>query len=266
MELIFAPALPNLLSTWSGPTSLRGASTSPTWRGNVLLTLFLRGGADGLSVLVPHGDDHYHRQRPTLTLGKPRKGGVLDLDGYFGLHPALAPLLPLYRSGMLAGVHAIGSADQSRSHFEAMATMERGARSDPQSIPSGWLARAVAESRIDNQSPMRAVAFGPVFPDILRGKAGAIQVDDLSELRLRGNAAQQRRLRDRYGKHPDVLGKHGRGTFAVLDALQRVNPADYKPSGGAVYPETPLGRGFKQAAILIKADVGTQAIALDRHG
>jgi uncharacterized protein (DUF1501 family) len=266
MEMIAARPLVELLGGWSGPTSLRSVATNKTWRGNVLVTLFLRGGADGVSVLVPHADDHYHRQRPTLSLGTPKRGGVVDLDGFYGLHPALAPLLPLYRSGQLAGIHAIGSQDRSRSHFEAMATMERGAAADPQSIPSGWLARAVAGSSTQNPSPLRAVAFGPVFPDILRGAAGAVQLDDLSQLRLRGNARHREGLRQRYSRESGPLGQHGRETFQVVDALDRISPTSSRTANGAVYPQSPLGRGFQQAALLIKADVGAQAIALDRHG
>ncbi|MFM7321127.1 MAG: DUF1501 domain-containing protein [Armatimonadota bacterium] len=246
-------------------SALMGATTERAWRGNVLVTLFLRGGADGLSVLVPHGDDGYHRQRPTLSLGTPSRSGVRDIDGFFGLHPALEPLERWFREGRMAGIHAIGSMDRSRSHFEAMATMERGSRSDPQAIPSGWLARAV-ESLPQPGAPLRSVAIGGTFPDILRGAAGAIQLRDLGQLRLRVGSAPAARLRSRFARVAGPLGDHGRDTFAMLEALGRIDPKSYKPSRGALYPTSGLGNGLRDAAILIKADVGTRAIALDRSG
>ena len=133
---LFALGALSALSLTAGTRSALGGVTVTPRRqgppGDVLVSIFLRGGVDGLSVVVPHGDDDYYRNRPTLALGRPgdrrRKSEdrALDLDGYFGLHPALAPLMPLHDAGQLAAIHACGSGDQTRSHFEAMATMERG--------------------------------------------------------------------------------------------------------------------------------------------
>ncbi|HLK57239.1 MAG TPA: DUF1501 domain-containing protein [Chthonomonadaceae bacterium] len=164
---------------------------TPTRRtgGNALVVLFLRGGADGLNIVVPYADDDYHRLRPTLGLAGPNDRGtdpkarVLDLDGFFGLHPAPAPLLPLYYAGAFAAVHAVGSGDQTRSHFEAMATMERGLAQDT-GAASGWLARHLNATATEHDSPLRAVAVTDTMPDSLRGAISATALSSLADYRL----------------------------------------------------------------------------------
>src|SRR5262249_4781378 len=148
-----------------------------------------RGGADGLNIVAPHGDDDYYRLRPTLALARPNDrtapvaARALDLDGFFGLHPALAPLLPFYQTGQFAALHAVGSGDQTRSHFEAMATMERGLAQEAGSA-SGWLARHLMTTAGETESPLRAVAITETMPDSLRGAINAAALTNLADFRL----------------------------------------------------------------------------------
>src|SRR5262249_12620546 len=117
------------LPVWAPRVTLAPPHVGP--RGDALIVVFLRGGADGLNIVVPHGDDAYYEHRPTIAVPRPddlkSQKRAMDLDGFFGLHPALAPLADLYRAGLGAFIHATGAPDETRSHFEAMAFMERGA-------------------------------------------------------------------------------------------------------------------------------------------
>ncbi|MEO7720274.1 MAG: DUF1501 domain-containing protein [Capsulimonas sp.] len=240
---------------------------------HVLVTIFLRGGADGLSLVVPYGDDYYHRSRPTLALASPGKGGgtgVADLDGYFGLHPALRPLLPLYQSGQMAIVHACGSGDQTRSHFEAMATMERGLYG-AQGPASGWIARHLASAPWRNPSPLRAVALGSMVPDALRGATSATALQNVSDLALHDLSSVSRAqlhecLHSMYNTNNGALGAAGLETLGVLKTLEDVSSDAYHPANGAVYPADDLGRGLMQTALLVKKGVGVEAACLDHYG
>lgn len=258
--------------------------------GDALVVLFLRGGADGLNIVVPYGDDNYYKLRPSLALARPNdrtadaKARALELDGYFGLHPALAPLLPLYQSGQMGIVHAIGSGDQTRSHFEAMATMERGIAHDT-GTASGWLARHLSTTAAPDDSPLRAVAISETMPDSLRGALAATALTSLTDFRLNApptgadnqihhahddrNNALTDTLRGLYASHevsPDLLQSAGKETLAALDAVKRLDPAHYRPTPGAIYPNNELGNGFRQAACLIKGNVGLEVACLDMGG
>jgi uncharacterized protein (DUF1501 family) len=264
---VLTGSLTAALALWAGRSALAqvtlGAKDSKT--GNVLVTLFLRGGMDGLSMIVPHGDDGYHKARPSIGLGVPKRGAVRDLDGFFGLHPALAPLEGLYKDGALAPIHAIGSLDQSRSHFEAMALMERGAASDPAAIPSGWLARHLQASPTKHASPLRAVAFDTTLPDILRGATNASTIRSLEDIKL-AKPSLHGALARLYAHGDDPVQVAGRETLAVLRTLDKLDPARYRPENGALYPDSALGKGLQQTALLIKADVGVEVACLDRGG
>lgn len=229
----------------------------------VLVVLFLRGGCDGLNTVVPFGEDEYHRLRPSLAL---RKADVLDLDGSFGFHPSLAPLLPLFREGRLAVVHAVGSQDRSRSHFEAMSTMERGVAAASEHASSGWIARYL-NARENGPSPLRSVVFSNVMPDSMRGATSGIVLENLKEYRLRANGTRVRQLRKSlaalYASGNDRLTQAGRATLRALDLI------DSLPSAGstvASYPESELGRALAQTALLIHADVGLEVACLEKGG
>src|SRR6202030_2283006 len=151
-----------------------------------LIVLFQRGAADGLNIVVPFAEPNYYRIRPTIAIPQPRQGGegaALDLDGYFGLHPSLAPLLPLFKKQQLAIVHAAGSPDTTRSHFDAQDFMESGTPG-VKATDDGWLNRTIQGEREEHASPFRAVALGPNLPLTLRGSAPAIALADVKQFRV----------------------------------------------------------------------------------
>jgi uncharacterized protein (DUF1501 family) len=241
---------------------------------NVVVSIFLRGGADGLNIVVPYAEDAYHRMRPTLRLLKPTDASgpetdrVIDLNGFFGLNPAMAATLPLYREGRMAILHAVGSGDQTRSHFEAMNTMERGLAAGSAGSASGWLARHLSATVPQKSSPLRAVAFGGTMPDSLRGATDAIAVNGLEDFKLNGEDEAQMReaLRDMYSGGKDAMSLAGNETLEVLDTLNRLDPKSYRPSNGAKYPVSDLGKALEQVALLIRADVGLEVAVLDKGG
>lgn len=250
----------------SPQTALANLTIRPTAKDrDVLVVVFLRGGADGLNVVVPYADDTYHRLRPTLGLKPPNSGNVgdrvMDLDGFFGFHPAMKPLMPLFENKKLAIAHAVGSQDGTRSHFEAMLAMERGlARMGP-GAQNGWLARYLQAT--DGDAPMRAVSFADVLPDSLRGATNTMNLRDLSDFRLEGDDEFRARVRDLYAPAKDEMAEAGRGTLKILDSLDRLDYSAYKPEGGATYPDSGLAAGLKQTAFLLKADVGVEIACLD---
>jgi uncharacterized protein (DUF1501 family) len=256
--------------TWaSRGSALAQVAIDPSNRdGRVLVVVFLRGGADGLNIVVPHGEDAYYRNRPSL--GIPRRS-LVDLDGFFGLNPALGPLERHFHEGRLAILHAVGSDDRTRSHFEAMNAMERGLSDVRQGAASGWLARHLAATEPARPSPLRAVAFGPIMPDSLRGGTAAIAIESLADFRLtipKGASAEviRTRLRELYRRGSDEMAVAGRETLDVLDSLARLAPQDYEPAGSAAYPESDLGQGLRQVALLVRAGVGLEVAALDKGG
>jgi uncharacterized protein (DUF1501 family) len=237
---------------------------------DVLVSVFLRGGADGLSMVVPYGDDAYHRARPVLRVPAPDDGGTasaaraLDIDGFFGLHPSLAPLLPLFRDGSMAAVHACGSGDRTRSHFEAMNLMERGLEATTQGPASGWLARYLSETDPVRPTPVRAVAIGGTLPDSLRGATDAIALTSLDAFKLDADDRAREILRDLYGTGDDPFTAAGRETLEVLDSLRGLGP--FTGSTSAAYPDTALGTALRQVAYLVKADVGLEVACVDKGG
>ncbi|MCS6949955.1 MAG: DUF1501 domain-containing protein [bacterium] len=248
---------------------------------DVLICLFLRGGADGLSMVVPYGEDAYYRLRPNLAIPapndrrRPANERAVALDDLFALHPALKPLYPLYREGKLAFVHACGSAERSRSHFEAMSAMERGVAEAKVGSSSGWIARHLMSVPHRGSSPLRAVAFSNVLPQSLRGCTDAVVLQTLSDFRLtppKGRGVTrvedlQHALRALYaGADRQGIQQAAQDTLQVLQALQRVDPSRYRPAHGAVYPDSELGRGLMQVAAFIKARVGLEVACLDRGG
>lgn len=230
---------------------------------NVLVVIFLRGGADGLNMVAPYAEDDYYKARPTIALAKPGSGGgaLIDLDGFFGLHPALAGLEAAFKEGKLAAIQAVGSGDQTRSHFEAMSTMERGIDNRNEAAGGGWLGRHLVSTPGKN-SPLRAVALSSVMPDSLGGAIGALAIDSLSSYRLELPEALPQ-LEALYADGNDPLAQAGRDTLAVLQQLQRLDPADYKPSANVTYPDTGLGRGLRETAFLVKSDMGLEVACLD---
>lgn len=232
---------------------------------DILIVIFLRGGADGLHMVVPHGEAHYYSQRDELAIAAPGKeNGALELDGFFGMHPALEPLLPTWQAGQLALVHACGSPDPSHSHFEAMDLMERGTLEE-RSITSGWLGRYLATTANQNDSPLRAVGFGALLQASLRGGM-ATAISSLENFALQANRLELPRIKAAHGqiyRGNGPLFDTAQQTLNAAETIAKLNPAGYRPSDGAVYPESPYGQALKQIALLIKADVGLQVACAD---
>ena len=240
-----------------------GASDRP-----VLVCLFQRGAVDGLNMVVPHGDATYYRERPRIAV--PARD-VVDLDGYFGLHPRLAALKPLWDNKSLAAIHAIGSPDATRSHFDAQDYLESGTPG-VKATADGWLNRYCQHDREHVDTPFRAIAFGPQLPRILAGTAPALAIDDLQAFGLRvPQAAARDRLTRAFqelyaGAATGLLSTSSQEAFQAVQVLQRVDPAQYQPANGATYPRGRFGKAMLQIAQLIKADVGLQVAFADVTG
>src|SRR5437762_5146106 len=234
----------------------------------ILVCLFQRGAVDGLNMIVPHGDVLYYRERPRIAIPG---SDVVDLDGYFGLHPRLAALKPLWDSKRLAAIHAIGSPDATRSHFDAQDYMESGTPG-VKATPDGWLNRYCQHDREHAETPFRAVAFGPQLPRILAGTAPSLAIDDLQAfgLRVPQEAARDRLTRafeELYdGAGTGLLASSSREGFEAVQMLERADPTQYRPTDGAEYPPGRLGRTLLQIAQLIKADVGLEIAFADCSG
>jgi uncharacterized protein (DUF1501 family) len=241
-------------------------------RGKVLVAVFQRGAVDGLSMVVPHGDAGYYAARSSIALARPRRGDAataLDLDGFFALHPALAPLLPLWESRTLAIVPACGSPDTTRSHFDAQDYMESGTPG-VKSTPDGWLGRAAGSLPAERPSPFRSVALGAQLPRILRGDARALALRSLDRFEVRATtqpAMTSKGFESLYQEGVrDLLHGTGRETFEAVKMLKSAGAAHLTPAHGAVYPRGRLGESLRQIAQLIRADVGLQIAFTDMEG
>ncbi len=231
-------------------------------RDHSVVVIFLRGGADGLNIVTPYGEDGYYRARPGLGLAK---GDLHKVGDLFGLNPALKPLFQRYDDGELAFVHACGSQDKTRSHFEAMSTMERGLAAEG-GAASGWIARYLSATSSASNSPLRAVSIASVAPDSLSGATHATSLGSLADYRLAGSESFRTALGSLYAQNKDAMAQAGHETLQVLGQLDKLKYADYVPSGSASYPDTGMGQGLKQAAFLLKAGVGVEMACLDGGG
>src|SRR6267378_4371970 len=215
----------------------RAVAATPMPNKKKLIVLFQRGAADGLNIVVPFGEENYYRIRPTIAIPQPRRGGeaaAIDLDGFFGLHPGLAPLEPLFKKQQLAIVHAAGSPDNTRSHFDAQDFMESGTPG-VKATDDGWLNRALrdlpadkyaAEKSALDKPAFRAIGLGQSLPRILSGKEPAVAVK----------------------------------------TLKAADPTHYTPAANANYPRGRFGDSLKQLAQLIKANLGVQVAFADIGG
>lgn len=238
------------------PFLVRAAGAEQSARGKILVVIFQRGGMDGLNAVVPFKDPAYYSLRPTIAIAAPAAGEerAIDLDGFYALHPALAPLKNFYDKGQLAIVHAAGSPDNTRSHFDAQDSMELGTPGI-KSTPDGWLNRCLGGGS-KGTSPFRGVAISPQTPRILAGSAPALTLSSIEEFRLR-NAGVGASLQKLYATSTDPLFR--RGGNSLFDALDRLRAVEAKiPPNAADYPAGKFAGGLKQIARLIKADVGLE--------
>src|SRR6202047_4139224 len=246
----------------------RSVAATPMPNKKQLVVLFQRGAADGLNIVVPFSEANYYRLRPTIAIPQPRRGAAdvaIDLDGYFGLHPSLAPLEPLFRKDQLAIVHAAGSPDPTRSHFDAQDFMESGTPG-VKATEDGWLNRAMEAVPEENASPFRAVAMGPNLPRMLHGSASAIALPDLRQFKMMplspGTAATvQGGFEAMYAQTVDhALHGTGAETFEAIDLLRKADPGKYATENGAQYPTSRLGQSLQQIGQLLKADICVGAL------
>src|ERR1700726_1199236 len=235
-----------------------------------MVVLFQRGAMDGLNVVVPFGERNYYAMRPTIAIPPPQNGSTdaaIDLDGFFGLHPSLQPLQPLFRKGQLAIVQAVGSPDPTRSHFDAQDFMESGTPG-LKATDNGWLNRALLAMPEEKPSPFRAFAFGPYLPRTLQGSAPAVAIPDLKQFRMYGpQQTVQGGFEAMYAQTLDqALRGVGQETFEAIDQLKKINPDSYQPANGAQYPRSRFGQSLQEIAELFKADVGLEVAFLDSGG
>ena len=236
----------------------------------VLVCIFLRGGWDGLNVVVPFGDSYYYDFRPTLAIREPGSGAgsALNLDGFFGFHPALAPLKELYDDGALAAIHAAGPTLSSHSHFDAMDYIERGTPGE-RLLSSGWLGRHLASTVTGGDTPFRALGVGGLVPASLRGPIPALALTSVEDFQLYGDEDGDGRfehtLYDLYGGDT-YLDVQARQTFRALESLAAATPGSYQPANGAQYPDTYFSMDLQQVAQVIKGDLGLEVACLDFGG
>jgi uncharacterized protein (DUF1501 family) len=231
-----------------------------------LVVVFQRGAADGLNIVVPYREKNYYAMRPGIAI--PEKQ-VIDLDGFFGLHPAMGAFKPLYDAGHLAIVHAAGSPDVTRSHFDAQDYMESGTPG-VKSTGDGWLNRALeAEDPrgAEAHSAFRALALGTEVPRTLAGKIPAIALSNLGSFQVGGRGPAASAFEALYGGSSDrIFHATGEETFDAVKMLRAANPAQYTPAAGAGYPNSEFGGNMKQIAQLLKADLGVEAAFTDVAG
>jgi uncharacterized protein (DUF1501 family) len=234
-----------------------------------LVVLFQRGAADGLNIVVPYQEKNYYAMRPSIAI---QQKDVLDLNGFFGLHPAMASFKPLYDQGHLAIIHAAGSPDTTRSHFDAQDYMESGTPG-VKSTQDGWLNRAlqVEQPAEGKPSAFRAVALGTQLPRTLQGKLPAIAISNLADFSVGGKGPQMSPISNAFQAMYDqstdaVLHGTGQETFEAVKMLKAADPAHYQAAAGVVYPNTPFGNSLKQVAQLLKANLGVEAAFSDIGG
>jgi uncharacterized protein (DUF1501 family) len=255
-----AMALPSLLP--------RMAFAAPASGNDVLVVIFLRGGADGLNIVAPLGDPFYRKHRPKLGLPESGPNAALPLTSFYGLHPKLAPLQELYQDGSLGFVHAVGQMVYSGSHFDAMDWLERGTPGT-RTNPSGWLGRHLSTLQNGNTSIFRAVGFGGSVPISLAGEVPATALDGLG-LEFYGDGSDDGRFQsavERIYGGPTFLDSQAKVTFQAIADLLAADPDGIPVGHGAKYPaDSYFGEGLSQVAKMIKADLGMEIACLDLGG
>jgi uncharacterized protein (DUF1501 family) len=246
-----------MLSLGFAPSFVGRAAAAVNARRKLLVAVFQRGAVDGLNMIVPYGESEYYRLRPTIAIPRPGRdpmGAAIDLDGFFGLHPSMAPLKPLWDNHSLAIVHACGSPNNTRSHFDAQDYME-SATPGVKATRDGWLNRYLQASS-EERNPLRGIALARTMPRSLEGPAPALAIGSVEEFAVRGAAAA---FETEYTESTDaVLGAAARDAFSAMRTLHEAAGAPYRPAAGVEYPATPFGKALAEIARLAKADVGLE--------
>lgn len=260
-------------SAWLLDDSLRFKSAQAAAAPKTLVVIFQRGGCDGLNVVVPYAEADYYRLRPVIAIAPAgQTNGALDLNGYFGLHPAMQSLHRLYQQQQVAVFPAVHYPQASLSHFDSQQFIESGAiRSDVE----GWLNRHLASSL--NSSGMRGVGFGNELAQALRGNVAVSSLKDLANFDLGISDSEEVRLSSHlntvYAQHPEAINPYakllkqtGQTLLRDLDLTRQIDPKAYRPANGAVYPTNLFGNQLQQTAQLIKQGVGLEVATLDLGG
>ena len=243
--------------------------------GKTLVVIFQRGGCDGLNTVVPYGDDDYYQLRPTIAIAPPRAGdseAAINLNGFFGLHPGLAALAPIYQEGAMAILPTVHYPDATRSHFDSQTLIESGALTK---YPDGWLNRHLSTQPVD--ATLRAASFGHTLTHALRGVEVVSSFNSLTTftfgLAVEEETALVERLTQVYGQIPDLSRVYhqdvydfGKTAVRDLSVINSIDPSQYSPANGAVYPDSSYGQQLQQTAQLIKAGVGLEVAALNIGG
>lgn len=262
LAVVGTTAIPSFL------TRAAFGAVTPGFRQKRLVVLFQRGAADGLNIVVPHGEPQYYAMRPSINI--PQKS-VVDLDGFFGLHPSLASFGSLWRDRHLAIVHAAGSPDPTRSHFDAQDYMESGTPG-VKSTEDGWLNRSLhGIPQPKPSSPFRALAMGVEMPRILSGPEPAVALNNINDFTVGGRSARPSPVASAFEAMYDhstdsILHSAGEETFDAVKMLKSADPQRYKPPAGAQYPKGRFGDSLRQLAQLIKANLGVQVAFADIGG
>jgi uncharacterized protein (DUF1501 family) len=246
-----------------------GAGSVPrgTASRKTLVCLFQRGAVDGLNMIVPYADSLYYRERPRIAVPRDR---VIKLDDQFGLHPALQPLKQWWDAGSLTAVHAVGSPDATRSHFDAQDYMETGTPG-VKATREGWLNRHCQHAREHQETPFRAVAFGPQLPRALAGSAPTLAIDDLRAFGVQGRRRGRDRLTEAFealygAESTGLVASSSAEAFEAVRMLRTANPGQLSPANRAEYPRGRFGRSLQQIAQLIKSDLGLEVAFADIGG
>jgi len=262
LAVVGTTAIPSFL------TRAAFGAVEPGARNKRLVVIFQRGAADGLNIVIPHGEPQYYAMRPSINI--PRKA-VLDLDGFFGLHPALASFQPLWQQRHLAIVHAAGSPDATRSHFDAQDFMESGTPG-VKITDDGWLNRSLhAMPPSSPKSAFRAIALGPSLPRILSGAEPAVAMNNINDFSIGGRNAKGSPAATAFEAMYDhsvdsVLHGTGEETFDAVKMLKAADPSKYTALPGANYPRGRFGDSLRQLAQLVKANLGVQVAFADIGG
>ena len=253
-----------MLPTWL-PSVVMAQSASSR---DIIVSVFLSGGVDGMSMVSPYGDPDYYNGRPTINIARPDAAGggpkLTALDNFFGFSPGMAPLYPAYQAGDLLVVHATGSVNTSRSHFDAQRYMELGKPADA-SVVTGWLGRHLATmSPLRATTPLRALGITTGMPLTLSGAPKTLPIPTPGNFTIGGSAAsapsRAQFVAANYNDAVDPVHANALDTTNTIALLQAININGYVPTQGAVYPVSGFGTQLKSAAALIKADVGVEAV------
>jgi uncharacterized protein (DUF1501 family) len=254
-----------MLPTWLPRVVLAQSSASNR---DIIVSVFLSGGTDGLSMVVPFGDNDYYTGRPNIAIPRPDSttatAKVVALDNFFGFSPGMAPLLPAFTAGDLLIAHATGSVDSSRSHFDAQRYIEMGKPQDL-SVTGGWLGRHLASSTpLRSDAPLRALGLTTGLPLTLQGAPKTLPIPNPTNFTIGGSGttatARTQWLAQNYSNTVDPVASNALDSTNTIALLQRINFTGYAPSNGAAYPTSSFGQALRSAAALIKADVGVEAI------